>query len=696
MERRRLWITLTVISIAVIVVGVGTILSAAQVEASATAPVLALGGLIAIFGIALALRCPDVAVVLLIAADAAKMSEIAADLIGVGVFQPLLGLAMVSMSLAVISGRLRLQWSLLYLFAIAVAAASAASVLVAGGSEAGIEALVEFAKDLAYLVVVLAWATSRRSWRLATGVLVGTMAMLGALSVVQEFALGNGVDFFGLSNVQTTQLGAVTLRHSGPEVDANFWARSLALTLPIALSWWAVSKRAIGKWLAAGAVIGIGLGLYLTQSRGGLLAVTMAVIIWLILAGRRYVRLLALAPVALAIILVIPGVGSRLVTLTEIGEAQQGAGDPSLQGRVGAQEAGIGMFLANPVLGVGLGEFRLTVPETQRDLGIQAEVLDAHNLFLEIAAESGFVGLSAWALFLGFGVFAAMRVLMLSRQQDSEDGEWNRLMAAGIVSGIAAWLAASVFLHAASLRVLFTVLAVGVGMDIGLRGSSAELSWGTPQIEAEPSRAVALSPAPARPRPPVIQRPLVAGALVFLVVAVGGWLVVGDAPQDWVAERQLVVTTGEEASGPYAAYSQDLISRGLIGATYAAVLEDPKFTLQALDDLGWTYNEVGSTEVSAAYSPSLQIISVRVVGDDAAQVAALAAGVARRGAEFVGGLAQPFIVDDVGPSSMETQPTGLSVLSRAALLAIAATAAAVAAIGIAGVAHRNRDVSSQR
>jgi O-antigen ligase len=689
MNQRQLWIVTASLTLGVLAVGLAAILGTTQPDIPLAAPILAFVGLLGFAGIVVALRYPDVAVVMLIAADAAKLSDITADLIGIGVFQPLLALAVISLSLALLSGRLRLQWSLFHLTGIALTAVIAASVLVAGGSEAGMEAFFDFGKDLTYLGVVLVWASTQRSWKLATGVLVGVMALLGALSVIQEFVFGNSTDFLGFSKVHVTQLGAVTLRHSGPEMDANFWARSLALTLPLALSWWAASRRALARWAAGAAALAIGLGLYLTQSRGGLVAVSMAVVLWLVLAGRRYVRLLKFAPIVAAVLLIVPGVGSRLITLTEIDDAQQGAGDPSLQGRVGAQEAGIGMFFAEPILGVGFGEFRLTVPEVQRDLGIRAEVLDAHNLIIEIAAESGLIGLAAWALFLGFGVFAALRVLLLSRQRDPGDDDWNRLMAAGIVSGMMAWLAASIFLHAASLRVLFTILAIGVGMDAGLRGSTIGLKRHIDDVEAV--RTVEDGPLAVATYRRVFVRAAKIGAPVFLIVGALGLWIFGPTPGKWVAERHVVVTTGEEAFGPYLAYSQDLISRGLIGPTYAAVLEDPEFTERATTDLGWDPQTVSSTEVSATYLPTLQLISIRVEGDSETQVSTLAAAVVTEGTRFIDGLSQPYVVEDVGSARTETQTTGPSGGWRVALAIAAGAAAAIAAaIGAAWIATFNR------
>ena len=664
MDRRRLWVTTTLIASAALAVGLASMVAAVRVGMPAAALVLLLAAIAAAVVVPLALTHPNVAIVLLIVADLTRLSDISSEIVGIGVFQPLLILAIASLGLGFVRGRLRLRWSPFYLLSLALLAATALSVLVAGGSSDGVSALTELAKDLVYLAIVLVWVGSSRSLKLATATLVITLASLAALSVVQEFALGNTVSFLGLSNVETTQLGAVTLRHSGPESDANFWARSLVVALPLAMSWWALAKSNLVKWAAAGAAGAIGLGLYLTQSRGGLIAATAAVLIWAVMAGRPYIRWLVIAPVALAVLLVIPGVGSRLLTLTSVSSAEDGAGDPSLVGRVGAQRSGVAMFLEQPVLGVGFGEFRSSVPEYQRKLGIQAEVLDAHNLYLEIAAEGGAIGLMTWGLFFGFGLFVALRAWLVSGQSGSAKDRWAHLMVTGVIAGLVAWLMASAFLHAANLRMIFTVLAVGVGLDLLVREDAAARH----ARDSEAQEAAAGSAVKDGIHGPAFGRLAISAALAVLVLATSSWFILRAAPERWIAERHVVMATGDEADWRYVAYSYDLITRGIVGATYAALLDEPVVAQQAADRSRFERGALDSVDVSTSYAPVSQIITVRVVGEDAAQVEAVAAGIVEEGADFILGLEEPFVVSVVSTESTGVRPDATGDLWRIALI----------------------------
>lgn len=674
MERRELWLTTAAVSATAILVGFASMSIAMWFGMPETSLAVLVVALAAVIFVPLAVAYPNVAVVLLIVTDLTRLSDVSSRIVGVGVFQPLLALAIASLVLALIQGRVRLRWSPSYLLALGLLAVTALSVLVAGGSYDGTEALVELSKDLVYLAVVLVWVGSSRSLKLATGVLVVTLASLAALSVVQEFAFGNNLDFFGLSRVEVAQLGTVTLRHSGPESDANFWARSLVVALPLAISWWALAKERSLKWAAGIATVVIGFGLYLTQSRGGLIAALAAVLIWIVMAGRPYIRWLVLAPLVLAVLLVLPGVGSRLITLTDVAAADGGVSDPSLQGRIGAQRSGVGMFVEHPILGVGFGAFASSVPEYQRKLGIQAEVLDAHNLYLEIAAETGAIGLLMWSLFFGFGLFVALRAWLVSGQSGSAKDRWPHLMATGVIAGLAAWLLASAFLHAANLRVIFTVLAVGVGLDLLSREKHA-LDRADADVDAAGresdfrSGAVPVSVS-ASIQSPLARRLMIMVPLAVLLFAVSSSLILRTAPDRWVAERHVLMATGDEADWRYVAYSYDLITRGLVGGTYAAILEEPAIAQQAVADLNWESEVLDSIEVSTSYAPASQVITVRVAGDDPAEVEAVAAGIVEGGAAFIRGLDEPFVAAEVAPESTEAQPDPLGDLRRLALIVV--------------------------
>jgi capsular polysaccharide biosynthesis protein len=335
------------------------------------------------------------------------------------------------------------------------------------------------------------------------------------------------------------------------------------------------------------------------------------------------------------------------------------------------------MFLDHPILGIGFGEFRETVPEFQRKLGIQAEVLDAHNLYLEIAAETGVVGLMACILFIGFGLFVALRAWLISGQSGSAKDRWIHLMATGIISGLIAWLIASAFLHAANLRILFAVLAVGVGLDLWAREDRIVPAGNSRSHETSPHLEDGDLPEATGRQPPLVLRPAAVVPLILLVVITGSFLILRSAPQHWIAERHVVMATGDQADSRYVAYSYDLITRGVIGGTYAALLEEPEITQRAVADLGWDADDLAAIDVSTSYAAGSQVITLRVAGDDPDKVRAVADGIVEYGTGFVADLDEPFVVTTVESQSTDPEQRANPELWRVGLVAVAGTTAAI-------------------
>jgi hypothetical protein len=141
-----------------------------------------------------------------------------------------------------------------------------------------------------------------------------------------------------------------------------------------------------------------------------------------------------------------------------------------------------------------------------------------------------------------------------------------------------------------------------------------------------------------------------------------------------------VMATSEDSDTRFVAYNYDLITRGIIGGTYAALLEDPEITQRAVADLGWDLEDLESIEVSTSYASVSQVITVRVTGSDAAAVAAVAAGIVEHGTDFVAGLNEPFVVTPVASDSPDVQQGRITDLWRIGSMLAVGTAAALAVV----------------
>jgi hypothetical protein len=228
-----------------------------------------------------------------------------------------------------------------------------------------------------------------------------------------------GMPFGGL--VAIADLG---LRAAGPFSNPNyagsFFAGTLVGTLGLLTF---VSSRPI-RWLLYAMAILLVVAIVEGQSRGAMIAAFagIAALVWL------RSRPLAIAIVAMglvAAVLIYPAfVEWRLNNLrgsaAELGYAAMAASDET---RLGGSLAGLPLFLAEPVFGVGFLQFyEKSISIAGRQTGI-----DAHNWYVNVFAEQGSIGGVLWlgmmaalllelwalrgvALKIGFAVFAAFAV----------------------------------------------------------------------------------------------------------------------------------------------------------------------------------------------------------------------------------------------------------------------------------------------
>ncbi len=165
----------------------------------------------------------------------------------------------------------------------------------------------------------------------------------------------------------------------------------------------------------AGYAILLGIAEYLSQSRGGEMAIAAA-LVFIVLAGMpRILTLMRVLIIALLgffeallagwIPLHIFNPVLHFLGLVQISLTQPSSQDYSTAERLAHWIAGLHMFLDHPILGVGIGNYADAYP--QYFITIFVDPLGhAHNYYINIAAETGFIGLTAYVLFL-FAMFVA-------------------------------------------------------------------------------------------------------------------------------------------------------------------------------------------------------------------------------------------------------------------------------------------------
>jgi O-antigen ligase len=321
---------------------------------------------------------------------------------------------------------------------------------------------------LAIVLVVQATASREDGLRHSCELIVAAAALLSALTVLKQ--LGVGGTWFGFATdnplspdqVRASARAGFALesedRATGPVADPNFWAQSLVLALPLAL--WSVRRgpTALTRWLAGAGAVMIGAGVIYTQSRGGAIALLLGAAVWLWLQGGRYRLAIVGLPVLVVLALGLSGSTERFEQLRSIDQASQ---SDSIRGRLSENIAAYQMWRDHPVLGVGADEFPANYRTYAARIGLDSRAeRNAHNSYLQQAAEAGTLGLLAWVGMLVAGLWCAVRARsrLLAQGAVSAAGVCDALIA-----GLVGYAAAAVFLHQAYPLYLWLWLSLSAG-----------------------------------------------------------------------------------------------------------------------------------------------------------------------------------------------------------------------------------------
>jgi O-antigen ligase len=270
-------------------------------------------------------------------------------------------------------------------------------------------------------------------------------------------------------------------RASGPPVaDPNFYARILLVAIPLSIAFAIAERRPrwrIAYILAACAITAATL---LTYSRGAMLAVAgMAVL--LLFAWPLRARHAAFAAVTAALLLALlpSDITRRVDTLQTLlpGNEEALELDSSVEERKLLVRAGMKMFADHPIGGVGPANFEAHFDQYADRAGSAAYDYHPagtrkfpHGLWVEIAAESGLVGLIAFGSILVIAFAAIWR----ARQQLFARGDApHAAIATGLAIALAGYLGASLFLHETHLRYVGLYLGLIVGVTRLTREATA-------------------------------------------------------------------------------------------------------------------------------------------------------------------------------------------------------------------------------
>ncbi len=197
-------------------------------------------------------------------------------------------------------------------------------------------------------------------------------------------------------------------------VDRNFFAESIVAVLPLAYMFSEERKNLLTKYLFLGVSAVLAGGVILTYSRGGLLA--LAIVCFFLFLNSKKKAFMVVSGI-IVLMLFLPHIGEkykdRMSTIISYEE------NVSANVRILTWKAGIDMMKMHPVLGVGAGNFNPLFPYYVSGAIYEGEVtgetatraaytMSIHNIFLQVASETGVTGGALYllviaSLYLGVG-----------------------------------------------------------------------------------------------------------------------------------------------------------------------------------------------------------------------------------------------------------------------------------------------------
>ncbi|MEE8577223.1 MAG: O-antigen ligase family protein [candidate division Zixibacteria bacterium] len=289
---------------------------------------------------------------------------------------------------------------------------------------------IEFAKILVFYYLIISLVDSRRRMLMFVSLFVLLIAYIGG-DAYMNYLAGNFHHRMNIDRlIGTTSAGG----------DPN----SLASTLSSAIPLFIALGLTFRNWLGKSAFFALGLCMIplisITGSRAGILVLAALVIMgaWM----TRY----KLPAILMVIIL---GVGgwfalpeqyqNRYASFSEVSSNDL---DMASSGRWSIWERGLKMYLLKPLTGVGAGTFRWA--NNSGDFGPPSS-MESHNVFIQVAATTGTLGLVVWLTFLGFLVSRLRRLVKAVTQYP--DQRWVRMMANGLVLSLISLVVAGMFGH---------------------------------------------------------------------------------------------------------------------------------------------------------------------------------------------------------------------------------------------------------
>jgi glycosyltransferase involved in cell wall biosynthesis/O-antigen ligase len=312
--------------------------------------------------------------------------------------------------------------------------------------------------------------------------LLAAGTFLAGLSLFQAATHTYDNSYLGLAQAEIRQIVGLdhNYRAGGPVGDANFYALLLTALLPTVV--WGAFRKVHPVARSAAVICGgvLVAAFVLTYSRGALVAVAVALLLWLAVAHLRRLVLLGILLLIATLIVVAPRNYLERVSTSTLA-------NDTIQTRIRSQQVALNVFMDHPLFGTGTESYTYIYQDYATRLGLGRTANHIHNTYLAIAAESGLAGLIPFVGALVLILYRAWRrraVAILERDTQTE-----RLVLTCVLA-LSTYLIGMLFLPVAYPRYLW--LLAGLTMAVGVAPHDIQATARSPRSTSRRLRVMQL------------------------------------------------------------------------------------------------------------------------------------------------------------------------------------------------------------
>ena len=363
------------------------------------------------------------------------------------------------------------------------------TLLFAPNDQAVMDSLSNFVKDALIALVVVALLKKPSQFRNVIYTLILIGIFIGMISV-HQYVTGNFTSRYGgFAVAEYMNIVGETngYRLSGPVGDPNFFSQVMVVLAMLGIERLLHEKRLLWKILAGWCAAVSTLTVVFTFSRGTTIALVLSLLLFFWIYKLRPAQLIVVLVLGIAMLAFAPPTYyQRVLSIADVLPTSNGEinihKDRAILGRASENLTAWVMFMNHPLLGVGLNNFSSQYQDYTKTLGLapSATQRSPHNLYLEVAAEQGVIGL---IVFIAL-IFLAMRSVLHARRRFLNAGmEDYANLTTGFAIAFAGYLFAALFVHAAYPRYFYLLIGIAFALSNMLPEEIEEVSPALPGVD---------------------------------------------------------------------------------------------------------------------------------------------------------------------------------------------------------------------